>query len=277
MKISIIGLGFVGNAMYTSFTNKIKELNIESNYVIYGYDKFKNGGIGTLDECIDSDIIITALPTLFDDKIKGYDNSPTNEVIKELSERGYTKVIIIKSTVEPTFTDELSKKYPQISFINNPEFLTARTAYDDFHNQSHIILGKSKTCTNKCVLNVKNFYSELYPNALISECDSSESECVKIFCNTFYAIKVQYFNELYLLTQKLNCDYNKVVVLMLTNNWINPMHTNVPGPDGKLSYGGLCFPKDTEALLQFMIKHDSPHEVLNACVNERNEMREIKF
>lgn len=275
MKVSIIGLGFVGNAMYTSFTNKIKEMSIESNYVIYGYDKFKNGGIGTLDECIDSDIIITALPTLFDDKIKGYDNTPTNNVIKELSERGYAKVIIIKSTVEPTFTDELSKKYPQISFINNPEFLTARTAYDDFHNQSHIILGKSKTCTDECVLNVKNFYSELYPDALISECDSSESECVKIFCNTFYAIKVQYFNELYLLTQKLNCDYNKVLTLMLKNNWINPMHTNVPGPDGELSYGGLCFPKDTEALLQFMMKQDSPHAVLNACVNERNEMRNL--
>ena len=61
--------------------------------------------------------------------------------------------------------------------------------------------------------------------------------------------------------------------LMLKNGWINPMHTEVPGPDGQLSYGGYCFPKDTNALLQHMIKEDTPNKVLEATINERNEMR----
>jgi len=60
---------------------------------------------------------------------------------------------------------------------------------------------------------------------------------------------------------------------MLKNNWINPMHTDVPGSDGMLSYGGMCFPKDTNALLEFMKENNSSHDILNACIQERNKMR----
>ena len=62
--------------------------------------------------------------------------------------------------------------------------------------------------------------------------------------------------------------------MMLKNNWINPMHTDVPGKDGKLSYGGMCFPKDTNALLQYMWKLDTPHHIIEATVIERNILRD---
>ena len=71
----------------------------------------------------------------------------------------------------------------------------------------------------------------------------------------------------------MDIDYNNVRDLMLKNGWINPMHTIVPGTDGQLSYGVLCFPKDTNALLQFMKLKGVPHKVLDATVNERNDMR----
>jgi nucleotide sugar dehydrogenase len=270
-KISIIGLGFVGNAMFESFTEKTKH---RDDYVINGHDKYKNGGIGELNDCITSDIIFTALPTLYDELTCSYNNSPTMEVLDELNERGYKKIIVIKSTVDPLFTESLSSKYSAMSFIHNPEFLTARTAYEDFHNQKHIVLGKTNNCTVDAYELVKKMYSDLYEEATISTCTSTESESMKVFCNSFYAIKIQYFNELYLLSQKLGTDFNKVVKLMINNGWINEMHTNVPGPDGKLSYGGLCFPKDTKALLEFMKKNDSACKVLEACVKERDEMRQ---
>lgn len=273
MKISIIGLGFVGDAMYKSFNEKIKELNLQHAYSVNGYDKYKNGGIGSIDDCIDSDIIFTALPTIFNETLKSYDNKPTHDVMSELAEMGYKNTVVIKSTVEPTFTEQLSKKFPQINFVHNPEFLTARTAYEDFHNQSHIVLGSSTSCSEESVQKIEKFYRELYPNAMISQSCSTESECMKIFCNTFYAVKVQYFNELYLLAEKIDCRFDVVTSLMLKNGWINPMHTDVPGPDGKLSYGGLCFPKDTNALLEFMKRYNSPCDVLDACINERNMMR----
>ena len=100
---------------------------------------------------------------------------------------------------------------------------------------------------------------------------------MKIFCNTFYAVKVQFFTELYLLCKKMNCDYDTVKQLMLKNNWINPMHTTIPGPDGMLSYGGYCFPKDTNALCKFMESMQVPHAVLENAIQERNDMRPKKF
>jgi len=97
---------------------------------------------------------------------------------------------------------------------------------------------------------------------------------MKIFCNSFYALKVQFFTELYQLCQKNGCDYNIVKDMMLKNNWINKMHTTVPGPDGSLSYGGFCFPKDTNALNEYMKVKNTNNKVLEACIKERNEMRD---
>jgi UDPglucose 6-dehydrogenase len=60
---------------------------------------------------------------------------------------------------------------------------------------------------------------------------------------------------------------------MIKNGWINNQHTDVPGSDGELSYGGYCFPKDTNALLQYMKRNNVPSDVLDATINERNKMR----
>ena len=157
--------------------------------------------------------------------------------------------------------------------IHNPEFLTARTAFEDFHNQKHIVLGKSENCSEENLMKVYNFYKENY-DAEISLCTSTEAESMKIYVNCFYATKIQFFNEIYLLCQKIGSNYEVIKDLMLKNGWINPMHTDVPGPDGLLSYGGLCFPKDTNALLQTMKLNDVPCKVLEATIKERNLMRD---
>lgn len=269
MKISVIGLGVVGNAMLTSF-------NLLSNdkYTFYGYDKYKNGGIGNLENCLNSTIIFLVLPTEYNSITCEYDKTNIYSVLNELEVLKYSDCIVLKSTVEPTTTTFLQYKYKNMHFIHNPEFLSAVSAFEDFHNQTHIVLGKTLLCSNKYLQYLNQLYTDLYPNATISNCTSNESEMMKISCNSFYSIKIQFFNELYLLSKKINVDYDTVVSLMLKNNWINPMHTTVPGSDGKLSYGGMCFPKDTNALLQFMIKNNTPNKVLNACVEERNEMRQ---
>lgn len=270
IKIAIIGLGFVGGAMIKSFQTKISELNIGSNYNIIGYDKYKN--VNSLRDCINADIVFTALPTQFDQQLCAYDNSPTEQVIDELSHNGFNKCIVIKSTVEPIFTQNIANKYPHISFIHNPEFLTARTAFDDFHNQTHVVLGKSNQCSDDYYSLLRTFYQKLY-NPTISECTSTESECMKLFCNSFYAVKIQFFNELYVTAQSIGANYDTVKNLMLKNGWINPMHTQVPGPDGLPSYGGMCFPKDTCAMNEFMKKHHNYYGILSATINEHNKMR----
>jgi UDPglucose 6-dehydrogenase len=264
MKISVIGLGFVGSAMFESFT----QMGVSN---LAGYDKYKN--IGSIEECIDSSIIFMALPTQYNESASSYDKSSILEVLSQLSNLNFDGLIVIKSTVEPKTTMDLSERFKNLALLHNPEFLTERTALFDFNNQSHIVLGFGPNCKNKHREDIINFYKKYYPLALISQCTSDESESMKIFANSFYAVKVQFFNELYVLCKSIGINYTVVKDLMLKNNWINPMHTNVPGPDGKLSYGGSCFPKDTNALLKVMQKHGTSHKVLEATILERDEMR----
>lgn len=86
--------------------------------------------------------------------------------------------------------------------------------------------------------------------------------------------RYNFFNELYQLSLAINVGYDTVINLMLKNGWINAQHTRVPGQDGKLSYGGICFPKDTNALLQDMKRRGVIHGVLEAVITERNTMRD---
>ena len=218
-------------------------------------------------------MIFLCLPTQFNESNKEYDKTIIYDVCQDLEKLNYNGIVIIKSTVEPSTTDDLSKKY-KLKFVHNPEFLTAATAFEDFHNQKHIVLGKSNNITNDELGILEKFYRENYPDAVISITTCLESESMKIFCNCFYSVKIQFFNELYLLCQKNNSNYENIVHLMLKNGWINKMHTKVPGSDGKLSYGGNCFPKDTNALMNYMKKNNSECEVLEATINERNKMRD---
>jgi UDPglucose 6-dehydrogenase len=262
--ISVIGLGFVGGSMKKSF-----EIKGES---VIGYDKFKEN-TDSFEDCLKSDIAFLALPTIYDEDKMTYDKSAIHEVCSDLEKNNYHGIVVIKSTVEPTTTDELAKKY-NLKLVHNPEFLTAATAFEDFHNQTHIVLGKSKNVKDEEIDVLENFYKKNYPDAEISRCTCTESESMKSFVNCFYSVKIQFFNELYLLCQKMGCNYDNVKNLMLKNKWINPMHTDVPGPDGKLSYGGYCFPKDTNALAEHMKREGVTCKVLEATIQERNEMRD---
>ena len=102
---------------------------------------------------------------------------------------------------------------------------------------------------------------------------SDESALIKIGCNSFYATKIQYFTEIYLLCKKLNISYDTVKDTMLKNNWINPMHTTIPGHDKMISFGGACLPKDISSLNQLLIKYNIENQVINSVITERNEMR----
>ena len=260
MKIGLIGRGFVGDALFKSF--KAKGCNI------FSYDKYKK--IGEFSSIQDCNIIFLCLPTPFKDGA-GFDKSAINEACHKLALRNFDGLVVIKSTVEPGTCSSVAKSY-NLNIAHNPEFLTARSSYEDFDNQKHIVLGKIKESNvfNDLVI----LYMSMYPKAKVSICSSYESECMKLFCNSFYATKVQFFNELYLLCNKLGVEYSNIRHLMLSNDWINPMHTLVPGPDGQLSYGGACFPKDTLALEKVMTDNKISHDILSAAIIERGKYRD---
>ena len=164
--VSVFGLGFVGGSMLKSF--QMKGVNAK------GYDKFKESD--SLDSCFDSDIAFLALPTLFDEETNEYDKSCIQEVCTQLTDVKYKGIVVIKSTVEPGTTMWLSNQYPLLSFVHNPEFLTASTAFEDFHNQKHIVLGKAKHLDDDVYKILTDFYAPLYPDAEFSYCSCDESE-----------------------------------------------------------------------------------------------------
>ena len=263
--VSVIGLGFVGGAMLKSFREK--------GCNVVGYDKYKPEYSNTFEQCCETNISFLCLPTVFDEANHSYDKSCIIEICEKYSKKAYKGAIVIKSTVEPGTCNIISEMFPNLHIIHNPEFLTASTAYEDFHNQTHVVLGKGENTSEDKIERVSDFYKQYYPLAEISLCEAIESESMKIYVNCFYATKIQFFNELYALTNKTGGSYEVIRELMLKNNWINPMHTLVPGTDNKLSYGGGCFPKDTNALVSHMKRLDTPFLVLDAVIKERNLMR----
>ena len=266
LKIGIIGFGVVGSAIYEGF--KLKGLT-EINLIVY--DKYKK--IGDIENMKYADFIFIALPTPYNEQLHTYDKTSLDETLEKLNKMCYDGVILIKSTVVPYTTQTYARQYPYLKLVHNPEFLSALTATQDFINQKQIICGLSTNISCKDEHNIKTFYELYFPDASVSICESNESESTKIFVNSFYAVKVQFMTELQQLCNVTNIDYNRVRELMLNNGWINPMHTNVPGSDGNISYGGMCFPKDTNALNEYMKELDTPHSILDACIKERNKMR----
>lgn len=260
--IGIAGVGFVGNAV-KSFFEKYEN--------IIAYDKYKE--LNTKEDILKSDILFLCLPTLFNENINEYEKSEIYEVCDFLNLNKYKGTVILKSTVEPETTAKVSEKYNNLKILHNPEFLTARTAVEDFANQKHIVIGKGPNCNDDDVKLLEDIYRKYFPEAEISCCSSIESESMKIMCNSFYASKIMLFNEYYLLSKKNGSDFYKIKRLMLKNGWINPMHTDVPGPDGLLAYGGACFPKDTQALNKYMESYQSENMVLSRVIDECKVLR----
>lgn len=272
LKVGLIGMGFVGNALYASFSRRGQH--------VVAYDKYKN--IGEFEYIVDTEILFLCLPTPYVSGF-GYNLSAIHETCQKLSDIRYPGLVVLKSTVEPGTTDSLAEKY-SLNIVHNPEFLSQKTAEEDFDSQTHIVIGSNLEQLRLPSINgyftaklniaeLKSLYEKLYPQAVISVSTSVESETMKLFCNSFYAMKVQMFTEFFLLCQKTGADFDLVKKMMFQNGWINPMHTQVPGHDGQLSYSGACFPKDTNALNQFMKNQNSLHGVLDAVIEERNKLR----
>lgn len=148
------------------------------------------------------------------------------------------KPIWIRTTILPGTSAMLSKETGRTVY-HMPEFLTERTYLEDFKWQPMVFTGAPKHV---------ELLKKIFPGKKHIDMSSEEAEMVKYAHNVFGALKVTYFNCIYDLCQKRGLDYSKVREGVLGSTYINDVHTQVPGPDGKLGYGGKCFPKDVNAL-----------------------------
>lgn len=263
MPIGIIGIGCVGTAMQHSISSK-------QNVKVFVYDKYKK--MGSIESCLKTDMCFLTLPTILNSDLE-YNIRPLQETLMFLSHRNYQGLVIIKSTVAPATSQNLSDIYQNLQILHNPEFLCAKTAFLDFQHQTHIVIGKTSNVQNKNVDTLRIFYETHYPNADVSICSSEESEMMKICCNSFYASKIQLMTEFFSICKIQNISYLTVKSLMLKNKTISPMHTDVPGHDGQISFGGACFPKDISAFITHIKKKGGLHTVLSSVLSEQKDCR----
>tara|TARA_B100000609_G_C17218887_1_gene438524 strand:- start:3244 stop:4092 length:849 start_codon:yes stop_codon:yes gene_type:complete len=255
MVVGIIGMGYVGSALKEGFKkyHKIETFDIQSSLSTCKTEE---------DLVSKADIIFLCLPTpmkksgVCDISIVEGAISKLDKIIDIKSE----KIIVIKSTIPPGTTENFNAKYNNLEIVFNPEFLTEANFIEDFRNQNRIILGGPRPATTK----VKQFYIKIFPKVTIVKTGSTYAEMVKYFSNTFLATKVSFANEMKMICEKLEIDYDKVVEYAIYDNRLGKSHWAVPGPDGKLGFGGSCFPKDINALINKSKELGIETEVLNS-------------
>ena len=274
MNIGIVGQGYVGTAVKEVFSK---------HYETNTFDLNGDCTCKTLHELVNtSDIIFVCVPTPMK-KDGSCDTSIVEAIVKDINDMVVSRnvsgrIVAIKSTIPPGTTNRLNKECHNISVIFNPEFLTEANFIDDFKNQNRIIIGGERPSTTK----LRQVYSLVFPDVKIVKTGSITAEMVKYMTNTFLATKVSFANEMKMICDGLNIDYDKVVEYSTYDERLGKSHWAVPGPDGKLGFGGSCFPKDINALIDICYKMEIPAKTLfgawetNLEVRPEQDWKELK-
>jgi nucleotide sugar dehydrogenase len=282
--IGIVGLGFVGMALAKGMKHA---------FDIIGYD-IKDGFLRSqkgdevchrvvmkdwLDEPYDVLLtrtdgpIFVCVPTPMN-KDGSCNVTIVSGVVNQISEAaqrvGRTGVVVtIKSTVVPGTTLKLNQQYDNIFVTFNPEFLTERNAIEDFKNQDRIIVGGPHEGT--AIL--KQIYETAFPNVPVTKTSSTIAELVKYTTNCFLATKVSFANEMKQVCDKLEVDYDKVIEYATKDKRLGTSHWSTPGPDGKKGFGGSCFVKDLNALVNVADKMGVDTKTMKGAWEKNLEVR----
>jgi len=242
-KIGIIGKGYVGGAMYENFKDFF---NIE----VYDTDPDKK--TKNLEDLVRwAQIIFVSVPTPMHPSNGSCDISIVESAIKNIAEIDKSKIVVIKSTVPPGTTERLSKE-TGMTICFNPEFLTEANYIQDFKYQPLIVIGSEDSNASDVLYDLYlEFNQRVHAGGQIVQVKTAEAEMFKYLANCFLATKVTFLNEMYRLCKTVGVNYNAVADIAKMDKRLGHTHWKVPGPDGKLGYGGSCFPKDMNALASF--------------------------
>ena len=264
-KIGIVGWGVVGRAVGEGFAkNKENE--------IFWYTRTK--GPWSPEEVIkESEFLFVCVPTPMFNDYSGIDLSVVNEVVNFIAPKisGTDKILTIKSTVVPGTTVSFKKKYPNVNFAMNPEFLTEANAPWDFLHPDRTVIG---TFSQPVAGRLTGLYRDLLgADSKIFLTDPTTAEMVKYMSNACLASKVIFANEMYDLCTSLGIKYEEVKEMVAADPRIGPHHLDVTTVRG---FGGKCFPKDVVALLAFAKEKNIDMSVLKEVWEKNLKIRKIK-
>lgn len=263
--IGVIGWGFVGQATGLGFATNPKNK-------IFWYDKYKESQ-NTLDEVIEkSDFIFICVPTPIFEDYSGMDMSIVEGVIDQVAPKiGNTdKILVLKSTSLPGTIKKVSKKYPEVNFVMNPEFLTQRNANHDFLNPARTVIGAE---TDDIARKVVKIYKTILPkNQPYIVTDPTSAEVIKYMSNLILASKVLLANEFYEISKAVGANYIDIQKAVESDPRIGT-HLGVPGPDGDRGFGGACFPKDMVGILGLAKKKKVDVSALGAIWKKNLKIR----
>tara|TARA_B100000886_G_scaffold337294_1_gene297713 strand:+ start:4057 stop:4908 length:852 start_codon:yes stop_codon:yes gene_type:complete len=268
--IGVVGKGFVGSAVAHGFSPAV---GYNASVLVYDKDPLKS--VNTLDEVVNnSEFIFVSVPTP-----SNKDGSINLDIlfacISEIENaiKDNNPIVLVRSTVVPGTCEEIQKKFPKLRIVFNPEFLTERSATFDFLSQTRYILGGKESDTSE----VASLYKDRFGESIaIIETNFQTAELIKYVCNIYFATKVSFLNEMKLISDSIDADWEKVIEGFIRDGRVGSSHTNVPGHDGKHGFGGSCFPKDIQALINFAENNNLDLNVVKGAWKTNLEVRPEK-
>ena len=185
------------------------------------------------------------------------DLSCLEEAAEEVGRYLDSETVVVRSTVIPGTTKRLSSLIPSESLVYNPEFLREAYAVEDFMNPHRIVIGAA---SSKAAITLRELYHGF--DAPIIETDWETAEMAKLVSNAFLATKISFFNEIWLICQRLSLEMEEIIRIVALDKRIGPY-----GTQGGKPFGGKCLPKDVEALINFAKRGGEDPKLLDATLN----------